>query len=59
MFTGTDSWPAKDRTLKIVAAFMVRLVTLNYSCFWISKGFLGLNAFPGKDNVISLESMSG
>lgn len=38
---------------------MVRLVTLNYSCFWISEVFLGLNAFPGKDSVISLESVSG
>lgn len=39
MFTGADSWPAKGITLKIVAALMVRLVTLNYSCFWISEGF--------------------
>lgn len=59
MFTGEDGWPAKDSILKIVAAFMVRLVILNYSCFWISEGFLGLNAFPGKDSVISLESVSG
>lgn len=55
MFTGADSWPAKGIILKIVAALTVRLVSLNYNCFWI---FLGLNAFPGKDSVISLENVS-